>query len=233
MTQASGTDPADGGTAPGIRRIRKEQTRRALLDAALRLLERHSLTSLGLREVAREAGIAPAAFYRHFESLDALGIALVEESFGSLRAMVRALRAGPAATDEVIDRTVAVIAAHVREHRAHFRFLARERYGGVPPVRAAIAGELDAFTADLAGDLSAFPDMAAWRPDDLRMVAELYVDHVVLTAAALLETDPDRPQTEDRVLATARAQLRLIAIGRRHWVRDAGGTGLPEADTDR
>ena len=202
----------------GARQARKEQTRRTLLDAALRLLEWHSLNSLGLREVAREAGIAPAAFYRHFEGLDALGVALVEESFGSLRAMVQALRSQGAASDEVIRRTVDVIAAHVREHHAHFRFLARERYGGVPGVRAAIAAELDAFVQDLSGDLATQPESAGWSAEDLRVLAELYVNHVVLTAAALLDADPGHPEIEREIVATASAQLRLIALGRRHWL---------------
>ena len=202
----------------GVRQARKEQTRHALLEAALRLLEWHSLNSLGLREVAREAGIAPAAFYRHFDGLDALGVALVEESFGSLRSMVNALRSPQSAVEDVIRRTVDVIAAHVRDHRAHFRFLARERYGGVPGVRAAIAAELDGFVQDLAGDLAAQPESDGWTADDLRVLAELYVDHVVMTAAALLDADPEHPEVEQRIIATACTQLRLIALGRRHWL---------------
>jgi AcrR family transcriptional regulator len=202
----------------GVRQARKEQTRHALLEAALRLLEWNSLNSLGLREAAREAGIAPAAFYRHFDGLDALGVALVEESFGSLRAMVNALRSPQTAVEDVIRRTVEVIAAHVRDHRAHFRFLARERYGAVPGVRAAIATELDAFVQDLSGDLAVQPESAGWSGEDVRILAELYVDHVVMTAAALLEADPERPEVGQRIIDTACAQLRLIAIGRRHWL---------------
>ena len=50
---------------------RKEATRRAIIDAALKLLEERSFSGLSLREVTREAGIVPAAFYRHFDSMDA------------------------------------------------------------------------------------------------------------------------------------------------------------------
>ena len=120
---------------PGPRQAQKLRTRQALLDAGLRLLEDQSLSSLGLREIARGAGVAPAGFYRHFRDMGDLGVALVEESFGPLRAMVRAIRGEQARADEVIDGTVAVIAEYVRGHRAHFRFVARERHGGVAPVR--------------------------------------------------------------------------------------------------
>jgi AcrR family transcriptional regulator len=202
---------------PGIRAARKQQTRQALLDAALRLLEQQSLSSLGLREVTRETGIAPAAFYRHFPDVAQLGVALVHESFASLHAMLSAIRAEAAGSDEVIDRTVDVIAAHVRERRGHFQFIARERHGGVALVRAAIAEELDAFTRDLVGDLAPLPELSEWSDDDLRMLGELYVNLALLTASALLDAGPDDAEAERRVTDSARRQLSLIAAGRRHW----------------
>ena len=38
-----------------------------------------SFASLSLREVAREAGIAPTSFYRHFRDVDELGLTMVDE----------------------------------------------------------------------------------------------------------------------------------------------------------
>ena len=73
---------------------RKERTRRAILDAALRLCEESSLVALSLRQVAKEVGIVPTAFYRHFDSIESLGLELVDESFVSLRAMLRDIRRG-------------------------------------------------------------------------------------------------------------------------------------------
>jgi AcrR family transcriptional regulator len=215
---------------PGVRAARKQQTRQALLDAALRLLEQQSLSSLGLREVTREAGIAPAAFYRHFPDVVQLGVALVHESFGSLHAMISAVRTEAAGSDEVINRTVDVIAAHVRERRGHFRFIGRERHGGVAPVRAAIAEELDAFTRDLVGDLAPLPELSAWTDDDLRMLSELYVNLALLTASALLDAGPDDAEAERRVTDTARRQLSLIAAGRGHWP-DATHSARPKRET--
>jgi AcrR family transcriptional regulator len=203
--------------APGVRAARKQQTRQALLDSALRLLEQQSLSSLGLREVTREAGIAPAAFYRHFSDVSQLGVALVQESLSSLHAMVGDIRAEAGGYDEVIDRTVDVIAAHVRERRAHFRFIARERHGGVAQVRAAIAAEVAAFVTELAADLAPMPELSDWSADDLRMLSELYVNMALLTASALLDSGPDDVAAERRVADTARKQLSLVATGRRHW----------------
>ena len=53
----------------------KERTRRAILDAALTLSEDSALVALSLRQVAKEVGIVPTAFYRHFPSIEDLGMA--------------------------------------------------------------------------------------------------------------------------------------------------------------
>ena len=54
-----------------IRDERKQQSRQALLDAALSLsTSGRSFSSISLREVAREVGLVPTAFYRHFQDMN-------------------------------------------------------------------------------------------------------------------------------------------------------------------
>ncbi|NUS13801.1 MAG: TetR family transcriptional regulator [Streptomyces sp.] len=206
----------------GARQVRKEQTRQALLDAGLHLLDRQSLSSLGLREVTREVGVAPAAFYRHFPDMAALGVALVGEALGSLHAVVGDVMAGGADGDagsaDLIDRAVALTVAWADEHRAHVRFIARERYGGVRAVREAIAAELARFTGEVAAGLAAQPTSAGWRPAELRVLAGLYVDHMVLTAASVMEAPQDDRATRDAIVEAARLRMRIISLGRRHWL---------------
>ena len=55
--------------------------RRALIGAALELIEKEGPASLSLREVARRAGVSTAAPYRHFPSREALLAAVAEEGF--------------------------------------------------------------------------------------------------------------------------------------------------------
>jgi AcrR family transcriptional regulator len=55
--------------------------RRALIDAALELIDKEGPTALSLREVARRAGVSSAAPYRHFPSREALLAAVAEEGF--------------------------------------------------------------------------------------------------------------------------------------------------------
>lgn len=204
--------------APTAREAQKARTRRALLDAGLRLLEHQSLSSLGLREVTRAAGVAPAAFYRHFRDMGDLGVALVEESLGSLHSVVQEILAGPADEEARIQSTVAAIARYVREHPMHMRFVVRERHGGVPAVRTAIGAQLDRFAGEVADALSADEVSQGWSAQDMRMLGELFVDHMVMTASSFLDAALGEGPDEETVARTARRRLLLIATGRRHWL---------------
>jgi AcrR family transcriptional regulator len=204
----------------GVRQAQKQKTRQALLDAALGLLEEQSLSSLGLREVTRAAGVAPTAFYRHFHSTADLGVALVDEALGSLHEMVRPTVSTADGSDERIVRAVELIDRHVRAHPAHVRFVARERHGGVQPVRAAIRDQLTRFAEEVKSELAKDPQAAGWDDDDLLMLAHLYVDQMLITASLFLETleAPDGSESErERATRVAVRQLRLISIGRTHW----------------
>jgi AcrR family transcriptional regulator len=194
---------------------RKERTRQTLLDGALRLLATRSLDGLSLREVAREAHIVPTAFYRHFESMDDLGVALVEQSMRSLRQMIRDARRNPSA--DIIRGSVTILAKQVRAHEAHFRFLTRERYGGVIQVQRAIATELRLFTNELTIDLARMPALGKWSTDDLEMAADLMVAAMLSIVLALLEVDPHNPDDERDVISQAERQLRVIALGMASW----------------
>ncbi|MFE9682368.1 TetR family transcriptional regulator [Streptomyces sp. NPDC006285] len=201
--------------SPGVRQVQKQRTRQAFLDAALGLLEEQSLSSLGLREVTRAVGVAPTAFYRHFHSTADLGVALVEEALGSLHPMISGTVSASGDSEERIDRAVDLIARHVREHPAHIRFIARERNGGVQAVRAAIAEQMERFTDEVRAALAGQPESAGWSDDDLLMLAGLYVDQMLVTASTFLEAGPEE---RERVARVARRRMRLISIGRRHWL---------------
>jgi AcrR family transcriptional regulator len=202
----------------GIRQAQKQKTRQALLDAALGLLEDQSLSSLGLREVTRAVGVAPTAFYRHFRSTADLGAALVEEALGSLHPMIEDIVSTAGDGDERIARAVELIAHHVATYPAHVRFIARERHGGVQPVRDAISEQLARFAEEVRDALAEHPESAGWNNDDLLMLAGLYVDHMLMAASAFLEALDGSPAERERVARTASRQMRLISIGRRHWL---------------
>jgi AcrR family transcriptional regulator len=89
------------------RQEQKLQTRQRIVDAAFSLLdEDKSLSAMSLREVAREAGIAPTSFYRHFSDINELGLTLVDEAGLALRQLMRQARQRIEAGGRVIDISV-------------------------------------------------------------------------------------------------------------------------------
>jgi AcrR family transcriptional regulator len=201
------------------REERKEATRRAIVAAALRLLEDRSFSALSLREVTREAGIVPGAFYRHFESMEALGLVLIDESFRALRDMLRGARASRLDPNRVIESSVDILIDGVNERREHWRFIGRERSSGVTVLRYAIRTEIRLITSELAIDLARFPGLNTWSSEDLNILASLFVNAMIVIAEAI--EDASDPAALDGIKRTAIKQLRMIAVGVAGW-RSAG-----------
>jgi AcrR family transcriptional regulator len=208
------------GTVTITRGEQKERTRRAILDAALLLSEESGLSGLSLRQLAKEVGVVPTAFYRHFASIEELGLSLVDESFASLRAMVREVRQGNPPPAEIISRSVTVLAEHVHANRGHFGFITRERYSGPPAVREAVRRQLDLFERELATDLARIFPAPQWSSEDFLVLGNLIVGAMVNTVIDLLEA----PQNDaaDQVLSDrAEKQLRMIVVGALQWRSEA------------
>jgi AcrR family transcriptional regulator len=195
---------------------RKERTRRAILDAALDLSSESTLAALSLRQVAKQVGIVPTAFYRHFDSIEALGLALVDESFASLRTMMRDIRRGDPALADIVDSSVDILVEHVHRQRAHFAFIARERAAGPRAVREEIGRQIGMFERELATDLAQLPGTAAWAGDDVRVLSNLIVNAMVATAEAILGAAGDA-DVERRLVDQARVQLRMVLVGALNW----------------
>jgi AcrR family transcriptional regulator len=217
VTRANTADSEPTGT----RAQRKEQTRQLLLDAALELSRARGFAAVSLREVARAAGIVPTAFYRHFATVDELGLALVDEGIRELRVTLRAVRRNPVPGDAA--RSMDVLFAHVRTKRELFRFLFRERYGGSREVTTAIAAELRLIVRELATDLSRVPALDSWTDDDLDMTAGLFVAVVQDAIAEFIAAggpdahlDAYTPSEKAIVERTVR-QLRLVMLGMGGW----------------
>ncbi|RSM40208.1 TetR family transcriptional regulator [Amycolatopsis balhimycina DSM 5908] len=206
-------EPVSEPLTPVSRQERKLRTRQTLLDTALELLADRPFATLSLREVAKGAGIVPTAFYRHFASMEDLGVALVEEATRTLRGMIRSARTDPDTYQGMISASVTTLHQFVRVHEDHFRFLTRERYAG-GPLAQAIGVELRLFSGDLAIDLARFPKLREWSTEDLHMLADLIVSVMLTTIVELLEA---RPGEDGKITGTAEKRLRLVLLGVPHW----------------
>jgi len=130
---------------------------------------------------------------------------------------MREARRGWVSIDAVIEQSVETLARSVRERRAYFLFMFRERMSGITSVREAIRHELELFERELATDLARLPNTQAWSGDDLRIMANLVVTAMVSTAEAIILAPPNRPDVEREIVRTAVTQLRMIVVGAANW----------------
>jgi AcrR family transcriptional regulator len=201
-----------------IRDERKQQTRQALMEAALAMVATgRSFPSLSLREVTRDAGVVPASFYRHFRDMDELGLALVDETCQQLRKLVRAARTTQVPGDNMLAASVSAFLLYVNANRPAFHFLTRERYGGTKSVREAIAREVRGFTLDLSADFARFPHFKQLPRSDVEMMATLLVNTVVSALGEMLELPPDHPDMQGAIAKSLSDQLRVIVLGGLAW----------------
>lgn len=207
------TEPAPSAS----RQAQKERTHQSILGSALELSHEKGFAQVSLRQVSRHAGIVPTAFYRHFESMDQLGLALVEQSFSTLRRMIRDAQRDPEVFDNIIDAAADVLVEAVKQSKAHFAFVARERVGGPEAVRTAIRHELDLFVSELAVVLARLPNIENWSSDDVQMVSRLFVRNMVSNAEEVVEMPDGRPDLEEQIKEGARRQMRLIVVGFKDW----------------
>lgn len=197
---------------------RKQRTREHLMAAALALMDQgRGFSSLSLREVTRQAGVVPAAFYRHFRDLEELGLALVEQGGVTLRRLLRDARRDGIAPTHMIRGSVLVFKRYVEDHHRVFSFLAGERSGGSPVIRNAIRNEEGHFAAEMAQDLrllGLFPDLSM---DSLKLICGLVVATMFNATSDILDLPRDQPRREQELVDNFVSQLRLIFIGARHW----------------
>ncbi len=218
-TDAMPTSPSDlARSDPPSRSERKAVTRRILLDAALALVgEGRSFTSLALREIARQAGMVPNAFYRHFSSTDDLGLELVEEVGITLRRLLREARQVELAQGDILRRSVRVYQEYVRANRLQFMFIASERSGGSRVLRLAIRNDVTHFTNEMAQDFRALGLYRELPTARLQMVCGLIVMTMLAAATDILDLPPEQPMLEHEMAENFVRQLKIILLGAGQW----------------
>lgn len=133
--------------------------RGAFVEAALALEPEHGALGLSLREVARKVGVTHAAAYHHFESKEALVLAVADDGYARLLSAIREPEIPAPFTGRMaaLFRLIAVGAEYVRfafDNPSRFRFMY-----GTPPVAAAAGSS--PIAARQAEVLSVFADVVA------------------------------------------------------------------------
>lgn len=193
--------------------------RRRLLDAAIRLGARaRSTTALGLRELAREAGLNPNTFYRHFDSLDDLGLAVIAEVAGPLRASLREsrrgaavrTRGGPAARARAVNHeSVDHFFQVVERHPQSFMVAVRELHGASPVLRRALQKQLAGFAADMAADIRALELLPGLDEAAVAELSDVVIQQLFFCSLDYLE----HPTRRGEIRARAERLIEVVFLG--------------------
>ena len=190
----------------------KQKTRRAILDAALdQLSPERAFSSLSLREVTREAGIAPTSFYRHFDDMNDLGLALVEEAGLALRQLLRKTRSRINEKGTAIDTSVDTFMEYLINNTDHFRLLLREHTGNSKEFRTAINLEIRHFVTELEEYLKQREESRdGGKVVDYESVSDAMVTIVFHMGAQALDSGR---KDREMLVKRAKQQLRMVMAG--------------------
>lgn len=183
-----------------IREEKKLQTRKAFFDAVLNLcMTGQSFSSISLRQVTREVGVVPTAFYRHFDDMESLGKALVEDELGTALAILREhMHLGRKRSFErQIAKSVRLFFNAVDTQPHYWQFIASERFGGSESVRKAISEQINLFADIMGEDLALQPAFSELNEYDHRLLAETGVNLSFSWIIDWLELSFDLQHVED------------------------------------
>ncbi len=197
------------------------------MDAALELAaSTRSLASLGLREVARHAGLNPNTFYRHFRNFDELGVAMLDELGTELRQGLRERRMqaaekgfrlsdfshpaeGLAEAQSIARESIRLVLDFVTEHKEAYTVGIRELNGSSPVIRQAMRDLLENIAQDMTEDLLGVLQLPAVKPDEMLEVARVIVRQMTFFSMDYLE----RPEDREQILREAERFILLLFWG--------------------
>ena len=189
-------------------------TKEELFQAALNLIgPQKSIASLSLREVAREAGIAPNSFYRHFRDIDELAIELIDRAGIVLRQILHQARLKASKQNSIIRSSVEIFIEQLDADEGNLSLLLREAYTGSASYKLAVERQLNYFQQELQEDLIRLERLnhsKLFHPD---IVAKAITQLVFNMGATVI----DMPMIERKEIAEqTMIMIRMILEGARH-----------------
>jgi len=199
-------------TAKKSREQQKQETRQNIINAAFACLDAEkSLSSLSLREIARNAGIAPTSFYRHFKDVNDLGMTLVDEAGLTLRQLMRSARRRITKDANAIDTSVDTFMEFINENKNIFRVLLREHTGTSAEFRSAVRREIQHFIKELS-------DYIMHRQHISQQLADLQSEAMVMIVFSAGAQALDAQPNQQFVIAEkVKYQLMFVQLGVRQF----------------
>lgn len=218
--------------SPSLTKVVASQGKRLLMEAAMTLTaQSRSISALGLRELAREAGLNPNTFYRHFKSIDELGMAIIEEMTAQIRQPLRELRRRAAESvippgleniswDEnpalnmqkatlATQQTVKLFLDYVLQNPNAFIMGVRELHGASPLLRQALRKVMSDFAADMAEDILQLELMPMLDRDAIHEVATIVSREMFQLSMDYIE----QPEQREAILRQAENMVTTLFTG--------------------
>lgn len=216
MTLPMESEPEQQRSTAVVRTVGRKATitKEELFQAALNLIgPQKSIASLSLREVAREAGIAPNSFYRHFKDIDELAIELIDRSGHVLREILQQARIEAIKQNSIIRSSVEVFMAQLDADEGNLSLLLREGYTGSISYKEAVHRQLNYFQQELLDDLVRLERLNKSRLTHPDLVAKAITQLVFNMGANVIDLPQDQRQA---VAEQTMVMIRMILEGSRH-----------------
>ncbi len=184
--------------------------KRLLMQATARLAARHSSAQpLGLRELAREAGLNHNTFYRHFDSLENLLQEVVNDFGSELRHGLRQARESAPANEVVSLTVVSWLLDFALAHRDVFIVSMREQYGPPGPLRDAVRQMLTQLQEDMLHELRARQALPPVPDEALQLPLRIITEQTFRLCIAHIEA----PEHKAQRLQDAQALFETLMLG--------------------
>lgn len=195
-----------------------------LVEAALILVGPHrSVSTLSLREVARQAGIAPNSFYRQFRDMDELAVALIDRAGSSLRQIIGEARRRATRESSVVRASVQTFMAQLRSDDKLLHILLREGTVGSPAFKAAVDRQLRFFEEELRQDLERIAAATGGALHQPATTAKAITRLVFAMGASIMDLPQERDADVTEELVT---MVRMILQGAQALGAGADARGL-------
>jgi AcrR family transcriptional regulator len=186
-------------------------SREDIIAAALKLLgPNRSVSTLSLREVAREAGIAPNSIYRHFRDLDELAVALIDLAGQSLRQIIGEARQRATSEESVVQGCTDAFMEQLRADDRLLHILLREGTVGSDAFKKAVERQLNFFEDELRLDLMRLARVKKTGLYEPALTAKAITRLVFAMGATALDLPEEKyPELTQQIIL----MVRMIIIG--------------------
>lgn len=177
--------------------------RKRLIDAALNLsYQRRSFSSLGIREITREAKLSAPAFYRHFEDLSDLGTAVILEVENAVIDAFTEVRISTAKEADLDIRPMLVkrFFDWAADNPKPVVVGASEAFGSLERMRNGLKKTIRAISEDICSDSRIAALLPGLPQEEMIEVLEVLAQNVLFMAVEYVEKPAERQAIYDKAM---------------------------------